>query len=257
MRPGHKSFKQDDGENARAHTPWHTHTHTHTHTNTQEDGTLDKVELLLRGGDTDGDGLISREELSDMMTAIYLTSCSVRGKYADLPLLEAAVDSRIGQIPDGVLQDLQLLAQPAEPWQDGTQVAVLDLNEGTTVGDFAKVVGNVVSNYTFAVANKDKDDKLDVNELEAWIQGRDTSYEVVEHLLKSTLYTTQQERQPLLDYLQVCVSVKETYYTTKEAYLCQLYACSRSTRATWLVCLISVGLYCHILCLFCHILGPF
>ena len=81
-------------------------------------------------------------------------------------------------------------------------MAVLKVDENTTLGDFAKVVGDVAANYTFAVANKDGDDTLNAAELAAWIEEGGTSYQVLEHLMKSSLYTTQNERQPLLDYLK-------------------------------------------------------
>ena len=64
------------------------------------------------------------------------------------------------------------------------------------------MVGDVAANYAFAVANKDGDSRLSADELSAWIEGGGTSYQVLEHLLKSSLYTTQNERQPLLDYLK-------------------------------------------------------
>lgn len=46
----------------------------------EEDHLQDKVGLLLRGADMNGDGVISRKELSALVTASYLTGCSIRGK---------------------------------------------------------------------------------------------------------------------------------------------------------------------------------
>ena len=69
-------------------------------------------------------------------------------------MLEALVDQRLGAIPTGVEESVRLLAETEEPWQDGHPVATLDVNEKTTVRQFADTVGAVTANYCFAIANK-------------------------------------------------------------------------------------------------------
>jgi hypothetical protein len=164
-----------------------------------EDGrTQNKVDLLLRGG---ADGrLLGRAELGSLVGAAYLTAMGMRGKTSQLPLLEALVDQRLGAIPTGVEESVRLLAETEEPWQDGHPVATLDVNEKTTVRQFADTVGAVTANYCFAIANK-SGTKLDSEELASWVRGGSDSYRFVEELLLSTLYTTRKDRSSLVRYL--------------------------------------------------------
>ncbi len=164
-----------------------------------EDGrTQNKVDLLLRGG---ADGrLLGRAELGSLVGAAYLTAMGMRGKTSQLPLLEALVDQRLGAIPTGVEESVRLLAETEEPWQDGHPVATLDVNETTTVRQFADTVGAVTANYCFAIANK-SGTELDSEELASWVRGGSDSYRFVEELLLSTLYTTRKDRSSLVRYL--------------------------------------------------------
>ena len=164
-----------------------------------EDGrTQNKVDLLLRGG---ADGrLLGRAELGSLVGATYLTAMGMRGKTSQLPLLEALVDQRLGAIPTGVEESVRLLAETEEPWQDGHPVATLDVNEKTTVRQFADTVGAVTANYCFAIANK-SGTELDSEELASWVRGGSDSYRFVEELLLSTLYTTRRDRSSLVKYL--------------------------------------------------------
>jgi len=164
-----------------------------------EDGrTQNKVDLLLRGG-VDG-RLLGRAELGSLVGATYLTALAMRGKTSQLPLLEALVDKRLGAIPTGVEESVRLLAETEEPWQDGHPVATLDVNEKTTVRQFADTVGAVTANYCFAIANK-SGTELDSEELASWVRGGSDSYRFVEELLLSTLYTTRRDRSSLVKYL--------------------------------------------------------
>ena len=164
-----------------------------------EDGrTQNKVDLLLRGG-VDG-RLLGRAELGSLVGAAYLTAMGMRGKTSQLPLLEALVDQRLGAIPTGVEESVRLLAETEEPWQDGHPVATLDVNETTTVRQFADTVGAVTANYCFAIANK-SGTELDSEELASWVRGGSDSYRFVEELLLSTLYTTRRDRSSLVKYL--------------------------------------------------------
>ena len=164
-----------------------------------EDGrTQNKVDLLLRGG-VDG-RLLGRAELGSLVGAAYLTAMGMRGKTSQLPLLEALVDQRLGAIPTGVEESVRLLAETEEPWQDGHPVATLDVNEKTTVRQFADTVGAVTANYCFAIANK-SGTELDSEELASWVRGGSDSYRFVEELLLSTLYTTRRDRSSLVKYL--------------------------------------------------------
>jgi hypothetical protein len=163
-----------------------------------EDGrTQNKVDLLLRGGT---DGRLGRRELGSLVGATYLTAMGMRGKTSQLPLLEALVDARLGAIPTGVEESVRLLAETEEPWQDGHPVATLDVNEKTTVRQFADTVGAVTANYCFAIANK-SGTELDSDELASWVRGGSDSYRFVEELLLSTLYTTRKDRSSLVKYL--------------------------------------------------------
>ena len=163
-----------------------------------EDGRTDnKVDLLLRGG---ANGRLGRAELGSLVGAAYLTAMGMRGKTSQLPLLEALVDQRLGAIPTGVEESVRLLAETEEPWQDGHPVATLDVNETTTVRQFADTVGAVTANYCFAIANK-SGTELDSEELASWVRGGSDSYRFVEELLLSTLYTTRRDRSSLVRYL--------------------------------------------------------
>merc|ERR1711974_178221 len=149
----------------------------------------DKVKLLL-AADMDGDGFLSRSELSGLISSSYLTALGLRGKHFDLPLLEAVKCLTNGEdgdeklmIPDGVMDSLALLSQPEKEWQDGHPVAVLDLHEDTTLKDFSDIVGNVATNYTFAVAGVNGDDKLSREELAEWCASDHESFQIVSQIL--------------------------------------------------------------------------
>ena len=176
-----------------------------------EDGHADeKVQMMLRGGDVVGDNHLSRRELSDLTASVYLGALAVRGKTYGMSLREAAhVDLKDGQrlLPDGVEDSLHLLAQPADDWVNPatgkvTPVALLRTSPAeATLHDFAEVVGDVAANYAFVAANKEGD-RLNITELENWVDSGHPSFQFLRQLFLSTQTKGVGERRDLIRYLK-------------------------------------------------------
>jgi Ca2+-binding EF-hand superfamily protein len=176
----------------------------------QEGHSDEKVQMMLRGGDVAGDNHLSRNELSDLTASVYLGALAVRGKTYGMSLLEAAhVDLIDGQrlLPDGIEQSLDLLSQPADDWvnpitQKKTSVALLRSSpKEATLQEFAEVVGDVAANYAFVAANKEGD-RLNITELENWVDSGHPSFQFLRQLFMSTQTHSFKERNELINYLK-------------------------------------------------------
>ena len=175
-----------------------------------EDGLPDeKVSMLLRGGDVQGNNMLSRQELSDLTASVYLGALAMRGKTHDMNLLQSAhVDVKETRfLPDGMETSLKLLSEPVEDWINPATgnvvpVAILERTlDEATLQEFARVVGDVAANYAFVAANKEGDE-LNITELEEWVREEHPSFQFLRQLFLSTQIQGRKERIELIQYLE-------------------------------------------------------